>query len=180
MVKGLAYKGLPVTMVLPGLPFGPGDRNPTPTGSLIIRALNGKMKNFWDAGVCPVDVRDVAKGHVLAMDKGQIGESYILANLDANMPMKDFLRLIGDIADIPDIATKEVSAKLMLSVARAAEWWSKLTGRAPMTTYKNTMFSMQHCHVDPSKAIRELGLPQTPIETSIRDSIDWFKSNGYA
>ncbi len=91
LVKGMVSDGLPVTMVMPGLPFGPGDRAPTPTGTMIIRTLEGKMKNFWDGGVCPVDVRDVAAGHVLAMEKGRIGESYILANKEGNMTNKEFL-----------------------------------------------------------------------------------------
>ena len=180
LVKGMVNGGLPVTMVMPGLPFGPGDRAPTPTGTMIIGTLKGQMKNYWDGGVCPVDVRDVAMGHVLAMDKGRIGESYILANKDANMSNKEFLTLIGNIAGVNNVAKKEISEKMMIRVARIAEFMSKITGKAPITTVKNSRFTMKHCHVDPSKAIEELGLPQTPIETAVRDSIDWFRANGYA
>lgn len=179
MVKGLVAEGLPATMVLPGLPFGPGDRAPTPTGSIIVGALKGEMNNYWDAGICAVDVRDVAAGHVLAMQKGRIGESYILANPDGNMTQKEFLELIGREAGIEKIASREISHKLMLRVARLAEFWSKITGRAPITTYKNTVFAIQHCYVDPGKAITELGLPQTPIETAVRDAAQWFRDNGY-
>ncbi|MEH6589841.1 MAG: SDR family oxidoreductase [Halioglobus sp.] len=179
MVKGLVAEGLPATMVMPGLPFGPGDRAPTPTGIMILRTLAGKMKNYWDGGVCAVDVRDVAAGHLLAMEKGRIGESYLLTNRDGNMSNKDFLALIGRIAGVPDVATQEVSVKLMLRVAKLAEFWSKITGKAPMTTYKNTLFVTQHCYVDPSKAIEELGMPQTPIETAVADSVKWFRENGY-
>jgi dihydroflavonol-4-reductase len=138
------------------------------------------MKNYWDGGVCTVDVRDVAAGHVLAMEKGRIGESYILANIKGNMPNKDLLDLIGKIAGVSNVATTEVSGKIMLRVARMAELWSKVTGKAPITTYKNTMYVLQHGYVDPSKAIAELGLPQTPIETAIADSVKWFRENGYA
>jgi dihydroflavonol-4-reductase len=179
LVKGLVCEGLPVTMVLPGLPFGPGDRMPTPTGSMIVRTLQGKMKNYWDGGVCPVDVRDVAAGHVLAMEKGRIGESYILANREGNMSNREFLSLIGRIAEVDNVAQNEVSGKVMLRVAKMAELWSKLTGRAPLTTYKNTLYVLQHGYVDPTRAIEELGLPQTPIETAVRDSVDWFRANGY-
>ncbi|NND66120.1 MAG: NAD-dependent epimerase/dehydratase family protein [Halioglobus sp.] len=178
--KAMVQDGLPVTMVMPGLPFGPGDRAPTPTGTMIIRTLKGGMKNYWDGGVCPVDVRDVAAGHVLAMQKGRIGESYILANRDANMTNKEFLTLIGRIAGVDNVAQNEVAGSTMLRVARIAEFISKITGRAPMTTYKNTMYILQHGYVDPSKAIEELGLPQTPIETAVRDSVEWFRANGYA
>ena len=180
LVKGMVNDGLPVTMVMPGLPFGPGDRAPTPTGTMILGTLKGRMKNYWDGGVCPVDVRDVAAGHVLAMDRGRIGESYILGNKEANMSNREFLTLIGRIAGVDKVATREVSAKTMLRVARIAEFISKLTGRAPVTTYKNSLFVMQHFYVDPGKAIEELGLPQTPIDTAVRDSIDWFRANGYA
>lgn len=180
VVKGLVSEGLPATMVMPGLPFGPGDRAPTPTGTMIVSTLQGKMKNYWDGGVCAVDVRDVAAGHVLAMQKGRVGQSYILANHEGNMPQRDFLQLIGRTAGVEGVAEREVSGKLMLRVAKMAELWSKISGRAPITTYKNTKYVLQHGYVDPSKAIAELGLPQTPIETALRDSIAWFRENGYA
>ena len=180
MVKGMVSDGLPVSMVLPGLPFGPGDRAPTPTGTMILRTMKGQMKNFWDGGVCAVDVRDVAAGHVLAMEKGRIGESYILANADGNMTNKEFLTLVGKVAGVDKVATTEVAGSTMLRVAKFVEMLSRVTGRAPMTTYKNTRYVLQHGYVDPSKAVAELGLPQTPIETAVTDSVNWFRENGYA
>jgi dihydroflavonol-4-reductase len=180
VVKGMVKDGLPATMVLPGLPFGPGDRAPTPTGTMILGTLKGQMKNYWDGGVCPVDVRDVAAGHVLAMDKGRIGESYILANKEANMTNREFLTLVGRVAGVDKVASREISTKTLLRIARIAEFISKITGRAPVTTYKNSLFVTQHCYVDPSKAIEELGLPQTPIETAVRDAVAWFREHGYA
>lgn len=57
--------------------------------------------------------------------------------------------------------------------------WSGISGKAPITTYKNTMYAIQHFYADPSKAINELGLPQTPIETAVKDAVDWFRANGY-
>ena len=180
MVKGMVSDGLPVTMVMPGMPFGPGDRMPMPTGTMILRTLEGKMKNYWDGGVCAVDVRDVAAGHVLAMEKGRIGESYILANKDGNMPNKELLAMIGKIAGVSNVAQTEVSGNMMLRVAKFAEMWSKISGRAPITTYKNTRYVLQHGYVDPAKAVQELGLPQTPIETAVADSVKWFRDNGYA
>ncbi len=180
MVRGLIMEGLPATIVMPGLPFGPGDRMPTPTGQVILGVLKGQMKNYWDAGLCPVDVRDVAQGHLLAMEKGGIGASYCLTNREANMSQKAFLELVARVAGVEGVAAREVSGKLMLRVAKLAELWSKLTGRAPVTTYKNTVFALQLCFVDSAKAVEELGLPQTPIETAVRDSVEWFRANGYA
>jgi dihydroflavonol-4-reductase len=179
VVKGMIADGLPVTTVMPGLPFGPGDRAPTPTGTMIIGTLQGKMKNYWQGGVCPVDVRDVAAGHVLAMEKGRVGQDYILANTEANMSNREFLQLIGRVGGVEHVASREISKNTMLRVARIAEFISKITGKAPVTTYKNSLFIMQDCHVDAGKAIRELGLPQTPIETAVKDSIEWFRANGY-
>lgn len=178
-VKSRVKGGLPVTMVMPALPFGPGDRMPTPTGTMIIGALQGKMKNYWDGGVCPVDVRDVALGHVLAMEKGRVGESYILGNSQNNMPNKEFLQLVGKIAGVDNVANKEISKAMMLRVAKGAEFFSKITGKAPVTTVKNSSYAMEHFYVDASKAITELGLPQTPLETAIADSVEWFRENGY-
>ena len=126
-----------------------------------------------------MDVRDVAAGHVLAMEKGRIGQSYILANKDGNMTNKAFLGLVGDVAGVADVAKNEVAGKTMLRVAKMAELWSKLSGRAPMTTYKNTLYVLQHGYVDPSKAVQELGLPQTPIETAVTDSVQWFREHNY-
>ena len=180
MVKGMVSDGLPVSMVMPGLPFGPGDRAPTPTGTMIIRTLQGGMKNYWDGGVCAVDVRDVAAGHVLAMEKGGIGESYILANSAGNMSNKEFLTLIGQVAGVDNVAKNEVAGKMMMRVARLAELWSKISGKAPMTTVKNTRYILNHGYVDPAKAVRDLGLPQTPIETAVADSVQWFRDNDYA
>ena len=179
MVKGLVADGLPATLVMPGMPFGPGDRAPTPTGTMILRTLKGQMKNYWDGGVPGVDVRDVAAGHLLAMDKGRIGQSYILSSREGNLANRDLLQLIGRVAGIDNVAANEVSGSTMLRVAKLAEMWSKLTGKAPMTTYKNTSYVLQHGFVDPGKAIEELGLPQTPLETAIRDSVAWFRENDY-
>ena len=90
------------------------------------------------------------------------------------------LHLVGGIAGDNKVASREVGHTTMLRVAKLMEFWSKITGRAPMTTYKNTLFALQHCYVDASRAVEELGMPQTPIETAVRDSIDWFRANGYA
>ncbi|MCB1700915.1 MAG: SDR family oxidoreductase [Pseudomonadales bacterium] len=179
MVKGLVAEGLPATIVCPGFPFGPGDRMPTPTGKLIIAILQGKMKNYFDGGMCAVDVRDVAKGHVLAMEKGRIGESYVLANREGNMSQRDLARLVGRVAGVPDVATKEVPSWVMKVAARLMEFWADLTGKPPMTTYKTSMFALQKIYVDPSKAINELGMPQTPIETAVNDAAKWFRDNRY-
>ena len=179
LVKGLISDGLPATIVCPGFPFGPGDRVPTPTGSLIVSILKGKMKNYFEGGICAVDVRDVAHGHLLAMQKGEIGETYLLANKKGNFSQQEFARLVGKIAEVPDVATREISPAMMKFVARILEGWASLSGKPPLTTFRNSMYALQEVYSDPSKAIRDLDLPQTPIEVAIKDSVDWFRDNGY-
>lgn len=179
MVLGMVGKGLPATIVCPGFPFGPGDRMPTPTGSLIIGILQGKMKNYFDGGLCAVDVRDVARCHVLAMEKGGIGEVYLAANKDGNMTQQAFAQLAGRIAGVPNVATQYVQPWIMKTAGRVMEFWANLTGRPPQTTYKVSLMAMQNIYVDPSKAVNELGMPQTPIETAVEDAVQWFRDNDY-
>lgn len=179
LVQGLVSKGLPAVLVCPGLPFGPGDRAPTPTGRLILSILRGEMKNYFEGGICVVDVRDVARGHLLAMEKGRVGESYLLANRDGNMEQKELARLVGRIAGVSDVASKPVPPWVMKAVARAMELWADISKRPPVTTYRNSLFAMQRIYVDPSKAIEELGLPQTPVETGLRDAVQWFREHDY-
>jgi dihydroflavonol-4-reductase len=179
LVKGMVAHGLPATIVMPCFPFGPGDRMPTPTGTLMLAVLEGKMKNWFNGGISAVDVRDVAAGHVLAMEKGGLGESYLLGNKDGNFRQKDFIELIGKVAGVPDVATRHVSDKTMIRVAKLMDLYSSITGKEPMTTLENTRYALQEPFFDPSKAINELGLPQTPIETAIADSVQWFRENGY-
>jgi dihydroflavonol-4-reductase len=179
VVKGLVSEGLPATIVMPAFPFGPGDRMPTPTGKLILSVLEGKMKNWFNGGICAVDVRDVAAGHVLAMEKGKIGDSYALGNKEGNFSHRDFLARIAQVANVPDVATRQVSDKMMLRAAKLMELYASISGKEPMTTYQNTLFALQEPFLDPSKAINELGMPQTPIETALTASVQWFRQNDY-
>jgi dihydroflavonol-4-reductase len=179
VVRGLIAQGLPATIVCPGFPFGPGDRMPTPTGKLIVSILQGKMKQYFKGGLCAVDVRDVAAGHLLAMEKGQVGRNYLLANKDGNIQQKDFMRMVGRVAGVADVGTKEVSPRMMAMVARLLEGWAGVSGKPPLTTYKTTMYAMHDVYVDPTRAISELGLPQTPIETAVADACQWFRTNSY-
>ena len=179
MVRGLIAEGLPAVIVNPGFPFGPGDRMPTPTGKMIITILKGQMKQYPGGGLCAVDVRDVAAGHVLAMEKGRIGQSYLLANKEGNMRFQEMAQLVGRLAGIDNVAVQEVPGWVIGIAGRVMETWANITGNTPQTTYKTSMYALQDIYVDPSKAIQELGLPQTPIETAAKDAIAWFGENHY-
>jgi len=179
VVRGLIAQGLPAVIVNPGFPFGPGDRAPTPTGGLLISILKGQLKQYFDGGISAVDVRDVAAGHVLAMAKGRIGEGYLLTNPAGNLTLKDFAHLAARVTGVGKVATQYVGPKMMATVGRVMDAWASISGKPPATTYKNSMYAMQNVWADPSKAIKELGLPQTPIETAIEDAATWFREHGY-
>jgi len=179
VVRGLIAQGLPAVIVNPGFPFGPGDRAPTPTGGLLISILKGQLKQYFDGGISAVDVRDVAAGHVLAMAKGRIGEGYLLTNPAGNLTIKDFAHLAARVTGVGKVATQYVGPKMMATVGRVMDAWASISGKPPATTYKNSMYAMQNVWADPSKAIKELGLPQTPIETAIEDAATWFREHGY-
>lgn len=180
VVRGMIAKGLPATIVNPGYPFGPGDRMPTPTGKFIIAILKGEMKQYFDGGICAVDVSDVARGHILAMVKGEVGESYVLANKDGNYTFGDFAKMVGRVAGVDNVAKQKIPPAILGFAGRVMETIAGVNGKTPQTTYKTSMYSTQNIWVDPQKAIKKLGLPQTPIETSIADSVAWFRNNGYA
>ena len=179
VVRGMIACGLPAVIVNPGYPFGPGDRMPTPTGKLILSILNGDMKHYFDGGVCAVDVRDVARGHLLAMEKGEIGEGYLLANKAGNYTFGDFARLVGRVAGVEDVAVRKLPPKVLGAVGKIMEVVADVTGKPPQTTYKTSMYSTQNIWVDAKKAVSQLGLPQTPIEQSIEDAVEWFRNHHY-
>ncbi|RMF15791.1 MAG: NAD-dependent epimerase/dehydratase family protein [Candidatus Dadabacteria bacterium] len=179
VVRGMVARGLPAVIVNPAYPFGPGDRMPTPTGKLIVSILKGEMKYYFEGGISAVDVRDVARGHLLAMEKGKIGEGYILANRDGNYTFRDFARLVGRIAGVRDVAKRKIPSSVLGAAGRAMELVAEVTGKPPQSTYKTSMYSTQNIWFDPSKAINKLGWPQTPVEVSVSDAVDWFRRNGY-
>jgi dihydroflavonol-4-reductase len=104
---------------------------------------------------------------------------YLAANKDGNMTQKDFAQLAGRVAGVDNVASKYVQPWIMKTAARLMEFWADVSGRPPMTTYKTTMLAMQYIYVDPSKAINELGMPQTPIEAAVADAAQWFRDNHY-
>jgi len=113
------------------------------------------------------------------MEKGGIGEVYLAANKNGNMTQQDFAQLVGRIAGVPDVATQYVKPGMMKMASRFMEFWANLTGKPPMTTYKVSLMAMQNIYVDSSKAVDELGMPQTPIETAVEDAARWFRDNKY-
>ena len=113
------------------------------------------------------------------MEKGRIGESYCLTNTAANMRSKDLIEMIGRIAGVEGVATREVSPKVMLRVARLAELWSRITGKPPLTTYKNTMYILAGKFRRCQQGRNGTWHAQSPIEQAIEDLHRLVQENGY-
>jgi len=172
-----AGEGLPVVIVNPSTPVGIGDLKPTPTGKLIVDFLNSKMPAYVDTGLNLVDVEDVARGHVLAADKGQVGEKYILGH--ENLTLQQILALLAELSGRPAPRFK-VPYALALGVAYADAALARLIpGREPFAPPVGVKLSKKKMFFDPSKAVRELGLPQTPVREALRKAVQWFQENGY-
>ncbi len=170
-------KGLSLVFVHPSTPVGPRDHKPTPTGKIIVDFLNGKMPAYIDTGLNLVDVRDVAEGHRLAFEKGKIGEKYILGN--RNMTLAQIFAMLEEISGVPAPRVK-LPYTPILWLAGILHLVSMATRRQPLVPYEGVKMAAKPMFFDPSKAIRELGFPQTPVETALSDAVAWFRQNGYA
>jgi dihydroflavonol-4-reductase len=178
IARELAAQGAPVVIVNPSAPVGPRDVRPTPTGGIILDFLNRRMPAYLDTGLNWVHVRDVAIGHILAAEKGQIGHRYILGNERGNWTMKEVLEVLAEITGLR-APTVRVPYWVALSAAHANGVLSQITGKPPKVPLAGVRMAGFKMFFSPAKAIRELGLPQTPPRQALADAIDWFRQNGY-
>jgi dihydroflavonol-4-reductase len=178
IAASLAQKGLPIVIVNPSAPVGPGDGRPTPTGQVIVDFLNRKIPAYLETGLNWVDVRDVAIGHILAAEKGRIGHRYILGNADGNWTMQATLATLQELTGVPAPKMK-VPYWVAYRAAEVNEMISALTGKPPRAPMAGVRMAKYKMWFTPAKAIRELGLPQTPPKKAFADAIEWFRANGY-
>jgi len=171
-----AEAGLPVVIVNPTTPVGPGDWKPTPTGKIIVDFLNGRMPGYVDTGLNFVPVEDCARGHLLAAERGRIGERYILGGL--NLTLKNALDILAGITGRPAPQWKfpHVLAYAAGCVDTAV---SRVLGREPRIPLEGVRMARHKMFVDASKAERELGFTRGPIEAAIQRAVAWYESNGY-
>jgi dihydroflavonol-4-reductase len=169
-------RGLPVVIVNPTLVIGINDLKPTPSGQMIIDVVNQKMPGYIDGGINIIDVEDVARGHILAAKKGRVGERYLLGN--RNITVYDYLKLIADIASVRPPAVK-LPYHLALALGYIFEFGAFITKKPPVVTASEVRIGKMTEWYDCSKAVNELGLPQTPIDMTIKKALNWFKENGY-
>jgi dihydroflavonol-4-reductase len=175
---GLAKKGLPIVIVNPSAPVGPRDVKPTPTGQLILDFLNRKLPAYLDTGLNWVHVRDVAIGHILAAEKGRLGERYILGNADGNWTMQEMLQVLEEITGLP-APKMRVPYWVVLTAAHVDETISRFTGKPPKAPLAGVRMAKYKMWFNPAKAVRELGLPQTPPKQALADAVEWFHANRY-
>ncbi len=176
VARELAARGAPVVIVNPTAPIGPFDLKPTPTGQIVLDFLRRKLPAYLDTGLNWVHVRDVAAGHILAAEKGRVGERYILGNAEGNWTMKQALDVLEELTGIP--APKfRVPYGVALMAAHLDEAVSALTGRPPKAPLAGVRMARYKMFFNPAKAIAELGLPQTPPRQAFADAVQWFRQN---
>lgn len=173
-----AEAGGSIVIVNPAFPFGPRDIAPTPTGKIILSLLKKEVPGVGPGGFCTIDVDDCATGHLLAEEKGQRGERYILGN--DNVTLKEFFELVCKAAGTPTPRLplpKSVSAGIALGMEL---WADHVSHKEPPATYKSILYAQRNAFFSNAKAKRELGLPARPLEESVRRAIAWFRAEGMA
>jgi len=171
-----AQAGQDVVIVNPSSPIGPWDIKPTPTGDIILRFLRRKMPAYVDTGLNFIDVRDVAHGHLLALEKGKTGDRYILGN--QNLSLKQLLDLLAQITGLP-APGRSIPVWIPLTVAWVDERILAPLGKQPSVPLDSVRMAKQPMYYNATKAIERLNLPQTPIVTALQDAVEWFVQNGY-
>jgi len=170
-------RDLPVVIVNPSFPVGPGDIKPTPTGRTILDFLNRKMPAYVDTGMNVVDVEDVALGHLLAAEKGRVGERYILGG--ENLTMKQLLDLLAEITGLPAPRFRLPYYPILAMSFLNAGFCTLFPSCTPRMTPQTIRMSRHLMFFDPSKAVEELNFPQTPAREALDKAVAWFKENGY-
>jgi dihydroflavonol-4-reductase len=169
-------RGLPLVIVNPSTPVGPLDIKPTPTGKIIVDFLNRKMPAYLDTGLNIIAVEDCARGHILAEQKGSIGQKYILGN--TNLTLREIFAILAEITGLSAPKVRLPYTPILLA-AYINEGLSKITGREPLIPLAGVQMAAKFMYFDPSRAIRDLGLPQAPVREALQRAVEWFRRNGY-
>jgi dihydroflavonol-4-reductase len=174
--ESFVSRGLDLVCVLPSTPVGPGDYKPTPTGKIIVDFLCRKLPAYVDTGLNLIHVEDVAAGHLLALERGRSGEKYILGN--QNLTLSEILLVLEKVSGIRASRCRLPLGPVLLA-AHVSELFSRVTGKEPLIPLEGVRMARKHMYFDASKAVRELGLPQTPVWLALREAVEWFRMNGY-
>ncbi len=171
-----AAEGLPVVIVNPTAPVGPGDWKPTPTGKIILDFLQGKMPAYLDTGLNVVPVEDCALGHLLAAERGRLGERYILGG--RNMTLKEILDALARVTGRPAPRIRLPNA-VALAAGFVENAFSRALGRVPQIPLEGVRMARHKMFVDGSKAVRELGYQPGEVDAALERAVHWYEGNGY-
>ncbi len=172
-----ARRGLPVVVVNPSAPLGPWDVKPTPTGQMVVDFMRGRMVATLDTGLNVVHVRDVARGHLLAAERGTPGRRYILGHRD--LSLAEIFGLLAEITGRRPPRFRVPYAVAWLSAA-CCESVARVTGRPPAVPLTAVRMARKRMYFSPARAVRELGLPQTDVRSALAEAVAWFEAHGYA
>ncbi len=176
LARDWAGRGLPVVIVNPSTPVGERDVKPTPTGKMVLDFLNGRMPAYVDTGLNLIDVRDVARGHLLAAERGRIGQRYILGN--RNMTLKEIFDALSVLTGIPSPKWK-LPHWVPIAAASLDLVISRVRGKDPSIPLEAVRMSRHPMFFDSSRAVRELELPQSDVFAALSRAVAWFRANGY-
>jgi len=171
-----AKEGLPVIVAMPTTPVGPWDWKPTPTGKIILDFLNGKMPGYVETGLNFVGVEECAAGHLLAAEKGKIGERYLLGA--ENLTLKEMLDALAKITGLAAPSMK-IPHRVALGVAYVETGFSRLLGKEPQIPVEGVKIAQHKMFVDVSRAQRELGFQPGPVSAALERAVRWYQANGY-
>ena len=173
-----ARAGQPVVILNPTTPIGAWDRKPTPTGRIVVDFLNGNFPAYVETGLNLVDVREIARAHLVAVERGMPGERYILGG--ENLTLKQILDRMAVITGLPSPKHKVPHAVAMAFAFFDEMITGKLRGKEPRATVEAVRMGKKMMFASSAKAERELGFVVKPVEVAMRSAVQWFVENGYA
>jgi dihydroflavonol-4-reductase len=171
-----AREGLTIVIVNPTAPVGDHDWKPTPTGKIVLDFLRGRIPAFIDTGLNFVDARDVAEGHLLAAERGRIGERYILGAED--LTLQQILERLASLTG-KKAPTIRIPYVVALSAAVISTALANVTRQQPLAPIEGVRMARKKMFVSHAKATRELGFQPRPIDDALLRAITWFRENGY-
>ena len=177
VVRQMAAQGAPIVTVCPTAPIGPGDEKPTPTGNIVRDFMRRRMPAYVDTGLNFVHVGDVAEGHLLALERGEIGARYLLGNTDGNLTLSQAFGILSELTRVP-----APRLRLPHTPVLAAAWVSEIAGRIlrrpSAIDFEAAQMASTRMWVDPSWSVRELRMPQTPLRQAFQEAVEWFAARG--
>jgi dihydroflavonol-4-reductase len=168
--------GQDIVIVNPSTPIGPWDIKPTPTGEIILRFLRRQMPFYLNTGLNLIHVEDVAKGHLLALEKGRRGERYILGN--QNLTLAEIFGILAELTGL-SAPQREIPAWIPLTTAWLDERVLATLGKIPSVPLAGVQMAQQRMFYNPAKAIQDLELPQTSVKMALKAAVDWFIRHDY-